>query len=137
MSAGTFSRGKTGEQKRIVYKEIRMKQRITNVHWLSQYRKSNPLIKIINLFTNITTNSRTSATIFLRQERFSADSSGHASLCPGALTAVNLARTTRSNQGNQSVLGPHREDLRLSLFLHFRLIVSLGELGESFLLNIG
>lgn len=61
-----------------------------------------------------------------------------ASLCPGALTAINLARTTRSNQGNhQSVLRPHRKDLRLGLLFYFRLIVSLGELGESVLLNIG
>lgn len=83
MSAGIFSQEKVGEQKRIIYKEIRMKQRTTNVHWLSQYRKSNPPIKIIKLFTNITTNPRTFA-IFLRQGRSSADSSCHASLAVSA-----------------------------------------------------
>lgn len=102
-SGHLFFEEKTGEQKRIVYKEIRMKQRTTNVHWLSQYRKSNPPTKIITFFTNITTNSRTFA-ICLRQGRVFCRFFRSRQPLPGALTAI-LARTTRSDQGDyQSVL---------------------------------
>jgi len=96
-----------GEQKRIVYKRIRMKQYITNVHWLSQYRKSNPPIKIIK-------SSQISQQILAPPQRSFCSKGGlllqilpgvPTSLYPEALTAINLVRTTRSNQGDyQSVL---------------------------------
>lgn len=83
-----------------------MKQYITNVHWLSQYRKSNPPIKIIK-------SSQISQQIASPQRCF-CNKGGlllqivpgvPTSLCPEALTAINLIRTTRSNQGDyQSVL---------------------------------
>lgn len=102
-----FSR-RMGEQKRIVYKKIRMKQYATNVYWLSQYRKSNPPIKIIK------SSSQISQQILAPPQRSFCSKGGlllqilpvaSTSLCPEALTAIDLVRTKRSNQGDyQSVL---------------------------------
>lgn len=57
---------------------------------------------------------------------------------PGALELRSLSYGRRDPiKDYQSVLRPRGEDLGLSLLFYFRLIVNLGEFGESLLLNIG
>lgn len=128
-----LSRGeKVGEQKKkkrknCVYKKIQMKQctYITNVHWLNQYRNSNNSSRLKKIFINIIIYLYLYMYVCIyhnKSSHFLNDLSAartdpllqilpvsSALLCSGVPATINLARTTRPDQGNcQKVLRPHQ-----------------------------